>query len=158
MRGLQLIRDIFTDNNTEGRLIYDGKPLEFDGKQVYTLEDVARPDDVKIKSKTAIPHGDYRLTITFSQRFGRLMPLIYNKEDNGTQYVISGTKRWDGIRQHTGNTDADTEGCQLVGFSRNDAGVYSSRDAFKPYFDWLTDELKKYSDKSMPYKIINQQS
>jgi len=57
----------------------------------------------KIPGVTAIPAGNYRIYLTMSPRFGRLLPLIINVP----QYV--------GIRFHRGASAEHSEGCILVG-------------------------------------------
>ena len=57
----------------------------------------------KIFGKTAIPTGTYKVVLTYSFRFKRVLPLIV------------GVKGFDGIRIHQGNLPKDTEGCLLVG-------------------------------------------
>ena len=42
-----------------------------------------------------------------------------------------------GIRIHAGNTDADTEGCLLLGTSRGPDRVNDSRTAFNQFFEHL---------------------
>lgn len=156
---LVLIRDWFTLRNVTGQLQYNDKPLLMDNRQVFVCEDVARPDGVKIDKNTAIPAGDYWLTMNYSNRFKQMMPLIYNQWnelENGI--VVSGGVKWVGIRQHVGNFDGDTEGCQLIGFTRSEKGVFTSSDCFKLYLPWLENELKNFDSKGMPFKIINRQA
>ena len=104
----------------------------------YTLEDVVREIvdtpvlTWKVKGQTAIPQGRYRVTITMSHRFKRMLPLL-NK--------VPG---FEGIRIHPGNTDADTEGCILPGMSVGPAedSVLESRHAFKKVYDLIEAALR----------------
>lgn len=97
--------------------------LEVDGEFFcYTLEDTVRAPGIKIKSKTAIPPGRYRVTVTFSNRFKRRMPLLLN------------VPMFEGIRIHSGNKAVDTEGCILVGFSYSGESVLQSRHAYNALF------------------------
>ncbi len=109
---LELIRDIFTEQSTTGRLLIDGV------FECFVLEDKARPDEPKVHGKTAIPEGEYLIDITYSPRFKRWLPLLLN---------VPG---FAGIRIHPGNTSADTEGCLLPGKTRTKDKVGESRDAF----------------------------
>jgi hypothetical protein len=91
--------------------------------ECYTLEDIERP--VKLAGVTAIPRGHYEVVITFSARFKKLLPLLLN------------VANFDGVRIHSGNTSADTEGCVLVGKTRTKTSVLQSRDAFASLFKKL---------------------
>lgn len=97
--------------------------------QCYTLEDVER--EVKIKSKTAIPKGRYEVVITYSNRFKKQLPLLLN------------VPNFEGIRIHSGNTAKDTEGCILVGKTRNVDIIGNSRLAFESLFSKLVSASKK---------------
>lgn len=84
--------------------------MTVDGEwQCWTLEDPVRevPGQAvaawKIPGETAIPIGRYRVDLTMSARFKRLLPLLLD---------VPG---YAGIRIHAGNTAANTEGCILVG-------------------------------------------
>lgn len=95
---LKLIREIFTPTETLGSLFVDGKFF------CYTLEDAIRK--LKIKHETAIDEGKYRVILSISNRFKRLMPEVLNVEN------------FQGIRIHGGNTHLDSSGCILVGSHR----------------------------------------
>lgn len=116
---LTLMRFDLQTNYTIGRLSVDG------AFECYTLEDTVRPPGVKVSGATAIPAGAYAVTIDESQRFGRKMPHILD---------VPG---FAGIRIHSGNTAADTEGCILVGKMRAGASVQLSRAAFDALFPKL---------------------
>jgi hypothetical protein len=114
---LTLLRQPSTLRSTPGTLLIDGI------FECYTLEDVVRP--VKIQNQTAIPAGEYEVIINSSARFKRLMPLLLN---------VPG---YDGVRIHPGNTDADTDGCILVGDVPSHDFLGSSRPAFGRLFPKL---------------------
>lgn len=111
---ITVARKEFTEKSTIGDLLIDG---EF---ECFTLEDCVRP--VKIKSMTAIPAGVYEVVINFSQRFKRPLPLLLKVPD------------FEGVRIHPGNTDADTEGCILVGRVKQPDFIGESRVAFEALF------------------------
>jgi hypothetical protein len=98
---LQLERTERFPDVTFGKLSIDG------AFECYTLEDPVPADGIKVKGHTAIPKGTYPVTITWSPRFQRELPLI--------GYVPG----FSGVRIHAGNTVKDTEGCVLVGQSRD---------------------------------------
>ena len=110
MMELTLERMPSTPKSTPGELFVDGI------YECFTLEDVSRP--VKIPGETCIPEGRYRVVIDMSTRFQKLMPHILN---------VPG---FEGIRIHSGNTAADTSGCILVGWTRGDDYIGSSRNAW----------------------------
>ena len=77
-----------------------------------SLEEIKK---IKIKGNTCIPYGTYNVTITYSPRFKKNLPLLNN------------VKGFDGIRIHSGNTPQDTEGCLLPGFNKVKGQVIDSR-------------------------------
>lgn len=113
---IEIRREIYTPKSTIGRLFVN------DEFECYTLEDRARPQAIKIPGATCIPAGTYWLAINFSNRFQRLMPELLQ---------VPG---FAGIRIHAGNTDADTEGCILVGERRGEDFIGASRAAFRGLF------------------------
>ena len=84
--------------------------------ECYTLEDVERIGQAKVAGRTAIPRGRYRVELTHSPKFGRVMPLIWNVQTPDGRKLVSGDgKIFEGVRIHWGNDQDDTEGCLLVG-------------------------------------------
>jgi len=123
---LILNRQDLQRDRTLGELLID------DVHYCWTVEDTVREQwngsrwvwdsDFKIPGKTAIPSGTYEIKITLSQRFQRPLPLLLNVPD------------FQGIRIHTGNTEADTEGCILPGAVKGAQGVLQSKVVFDPLF------------------------
>lgn len=84
----------------------------------YCLEDVARPINVKVYSKTCIPEGVYDIAVTFSNRFQRDTIQLHNTQDMA---VERNGIRFTGIRVHGGNDVDDTEGCPLTAYHGDEA-------------------------------------
>ena len=88
---------------TIGELMLDGERI------MYTLEDEVREvhgepvANWKIRGRTAIPAGTYRITMEVSPRFGP------------DTLTVNGVVGFSGVRIHAGNWAEDTEGCPLVG-------------------------------------------
>lgn len=114
---LQIKRTNFTDKSTIGELYVNDEFF------CYTLEDVVREE--KIKNETAIPAGEYEITITYSPRFKRYLPLLND------------VPNFSGIRIHPGNTHRDTEGCILVGMTKTKDFIGNSRTAFNKLYPML---------------------
>jgi hypothetical protein len=127
MISLKIIRAHLKDTYTIGDMYIDygnGEGYKFFSN---TLEDKVRQvDEPKVYGQTAIPFGIYSLTITFSPKFNRLLPLVNN---------VPG---FEGIRIHPGNTASDTEGCILVGVNDQVGVIHQSKITFDKLFDILT--------------------
>lgn len=114
---LTVERDRYNKKQTMGRLSVDGKFV------CYTLEDPVRErpntpvDQWKVHGDTAIPVGVYRVVVSLSSRFQKFLPELLN---------VPGYR---GVRMHSGNTEADTEGCILLGDVRFLTYIGSSRTA-----------------------------
>lgn len=101
--------------------------LTVDGKfECFTLED---PDGANDR----IPAGSYHVTIDFSNRFQKEMPHVL-----GSSAIDSR-----GIRIHCGNTQADTEGCILLGTGQTSTSVTGSHAAFDVFFPKLQAALDR---------------
>jgi len=110
MDSLELVlkRKWFSSRETIGELSAEELLL------CYTLEDVVRPAGEKVYGSTAIPFGRYRVEVTYSARFKRKLP------------ILLAVPNFEGIRMHGGNTYRDTEGCILVGASREANAIRGS--------------------------------
>lgn len=127
---LTLIRKYKLPTYTIGKLYIDGEyfcdTLEDKDRGLTDDMTVSEISKIKIKKETAIPTGTYKITITYSNRFKKNMPLIND------------VKGFEGIRIHSGNTDKDTEGCVLVGFNKVKGNVINSRDTYNKLFSILS--------------------
>lgn len=126
---LRVVREPTVLGATLGVLFVDGY------FECFTLEDAIREvpgqpvETWKVPGQTAIPAGRYRVDITPSQRFQRLMPILLD---------VPG---FEGIRIHPGNAAIDTAGCILVGRTREMGRVGESRVAFEALFSRLKTHL-----------------
>lgn len=128
---LKLVRKYRKETYTIGKLYVDG---------VYfcdTIEDKDRGLDdamglaeIMIKKRygeTAIPYGTYKVEITYSPKYKRLMPEIKN------------VKGFSGIRIHSGNTAKDTLGCLIIGRNTQVGMVTESRKTYNKLFALMKD-------------------
>lgn len=94
---LILNRILLGNESTIGELSIDSKYFSD------TLEDRVRPKGEKVYGETAIPEGTYTVVLSYSPKFKKVLPEILN------------VPNFTGIRIHSGNTSADSNGCILVG-------------------------------------------
>jgi len=95
---------------------YTVSRMLIDGEQFCdVLEDTVRKDGVKVWGETAIPEGVYKMRLSFSQRFQRILPEILN------------VPNFTGIRIHGGNTAEDSHGCLLLGINEVKGKVLKSQ-------------------------------
>lgn len=138
---LTLERDRSHLTCTTGSLFIDGS------LECFTLEDVVREirgvpvERWKIKGKTAIPEGTYAVTLSLSNRFKKVLP------------ILIGVDGFSGVRIHSGNTDADTEGCILVGQLQGHESILQSRAALQPLMDKFSAAISR--GEAIEIEIIN---
>jgi len=101
---------------TMGELLIEGEHFCF------TLEDPWLGNE---PFKSCIPTGTYGVIYTISTRFAREMPRIIG---------VPGRL---GVLLHPGNTDADTEGCVLLGDKQLGQDLLNSRAAFDRFVGWF---------------------
>lgn len=94
--------------STEGNLYINGKWF------CHTIEDVvrAKPGEwkkqLKIYAQTAIPYGRYRVKVTWSPKFKRLLTAILDVPD------------FIGIRIHSGTSEKSSAGCVIISDKADD--------------------------------------
>lgn len=86
----------------------------------------------KVYGKTAIPTGRYKVSITYSPKYKKNMPLLEN------------VKGFEGIRIHSGNTEKDSLGCIIVGENKKKGVVINSRVTYNKLMDILKNEKEIY--------------
>lgn len=82
----------------------------------------------KIYAETAIPVGKYKITLEYSPRFKRRMPYLHD------------VPHFLGILIHSGNTEADSAGCIIVGENTVKGKVLNSRATFQRLYALLEKE------------------
>ena len=106
----------------------NGKRIMFT-QQCDTLEPQWRDlkKEKKVRGKTAIPEGKYKIVMSPSAKFGKNMPYLIN------------VPQFEGIMIHPGNTVKDTMGCILVGV-KSGTGLLVSRATFEKIMKILNSE------------------
>lgn len=106
-------------NYTIGKLYIDDKyycdTLEDTDRNLKQSDSLEQIKAKKVFGQTAIPTGEYYVNLTYSPKFKRILPVIYD------------VKGYEGIRIHSGNTADDTEGCILVGYNTVKGMVVKSK-------------------------------
>lgn len=126
---LEVVRYEFYEDRTLGIVYIDDKIF------CHSLEDKVRPDGIKVYGETAIPEGTYDITIEpFRGDANKMYPLLHD------------VPNFTGICMHGGNVPADTLGCVLLGFDKDDATHTISSTAVKTL-------VYKLQASPKPYKV-----
>lgn len=137
---IQLKRTYNNDRYCIGHLYIDGKFV------CDTLEDTDRGLDckmkpselkrIKVKGKTAIPTGIYKVTVkVVSPKYAKKQ--FFKNFCGGKMPRLINVPAYDGILIHPGNKPEDTDGCLLVGSNKVKGGLINSTDAFVKIYDRL---------------------
>lgn len=123
------------EDYTIGHLTVDGKffadTLEDTDRGLTQKMSLSTLLQKKIHSKTAIPTGRYQIVWTYSNHFGKSMPLLMN---------VPG---YAGVRIHSGNSAKDTEGCILVGKNDKIGWISQSREYISKLYPIIEAACKK---------------
>ena len=111
------------DKYTIGKLYIDGewfcdtiedKVRNLPKECPYTSKGINCECKEKVYGETAIPAGTYKVILSYSNRFKRILPEILN------------VPHFLGIRIHKGNTEQDSAGCIIVGENKVKGKVINS--------------------------------
>ena len=118
---LKLIRKYKTKNYCIGHLyvngVYECNTLEDKNRDV-DKNGIFNNGEKKVYGKTCIPFGTYKVILSMSNKFKKILPLLLN------------VPQFDGIRIHSGNTDEDSSGCILVGINDTKGRISKSTITF----------------------------
>lgn len=119
---LKLIRTKSNTAYTEGKLYIDGAyfcdTLEDQDRGLYQHMSLAEIKAVKVYGETCIPYGTYKVELSYSPKFKKIMPAILD------------VKGFTGVRIHNGVDKNSTLGCVIIGKKWQDGKVTKSRDTF----------------------------
>lgn len=100
----------------------------------------------KVAGKTAIPCGRYKVVLNnYSPKFGNREP--YKSLCGGCVPLINNVPNFSGVRIHIGNTEADTDGCPLVGKNTLVGKVTDSRNTFTTLMTKYLNPARKRGEK-----------
>ena len=137
---LQLKRLYSKPDYTIGKLYIDGvyfcDTIEDTDRGLYQTMPITEIKAKKKQDITAIPYGEYKVVLSMSPRFRKVLPEILN---------VPG---FTGVRIHSGNTQYDSSGCLILGKNTVKGKVTNSRY----YVSEFIKKLEK--DNDITIKII----
>lgn len=129
---LKLIRTKSNTEYTEGKLYIDGAyfcdTLEDQDRGLYQHMSLAEIKAVKVYGETCIPYGTYKVELSYSPKFKKIMPAILD------------VKGFTGVRMHNGVDKNSTLGCILVGIKYKDGMLTNSRKTFNELMQKLQNQ------------------
>lgn len=131
---IEIIREDISSSCTFGKMYINGK------LQCNTLEDVQR--DFKIKGETAIPKGNYNITLRNEGGKNEIYKKKFGSQHKGMLY-LNNVANYEYVLIHIGNTKKDTEGCILVGLGRDigSNSITQSTDAYKLIYPTIANAI-----------------
>ena len=135
-----------TSTHTDGLLFINN---EF---ECYTLEDEFR--EVKVKGKTRIPDGTYRIILRTEGGFHNSYLNKYGADFHKGMLWVKDVPNFEYILIHTGNDDSDTAGCLLVGSTsdKDKSFIGASGNAYKTFYPKVLNSLKKGEEVYITYE------
>ena len=110
--------------------VYFSDTVEDVDRGLYSYMNMGEISKIKVKDETAIPYGKYKVRLSMSPRFKKILPEIMN---------VPG---FTGVRIHNGNWASDSSGCIIVGKNTVKGGVTQSKVTMSK----LMEKLKGQTD------------
>lgn len=147
MKKVELHRIARKEGYTIGRLYIDGRyvcdTLEDRDRGLSQDDELVDIKSVKVKGKTAIPVGTYRVLLdVVSPRFGGKS--FYKEVCRGCVPRLQNVPGFEGVLIHVGNTAEDTDGCILVGENKAVGKVLNSKETFRKVWKALQGDERVY--------------
>ena len=101
---------------------------------------VGKINQIKIKGKTAIPKGTYKVILSVSPKF---KDRVWGRKYNGLVPEILDVKGFSSVRIHPGNRASDTEGCPLIGDNTAVGRLTNSTNRYYGLMDKLVPAWEK---------------
>lgn len=131
---LKIIRNKTNNEYTEGKLYIDGAyfcdTLEDKDRGLKQSMSLIEIKEVKVYGETCIPYGTYKVELTYSPQFKKVMPEILN------------VKGYTGVRIHNGSYTYHTLGCPLIGVKYKDGMLTNSRKTFTNLMNKLQNQTE----------------
>ena len=135
---LTLRRIAKKDTYTVGKLYIDGvyfcDTIEDKDRGLYQKQDIQELRKIKVPSKTAIPTGIYKISLSIvSPKFS--VKKIYQEICKGKVPRLLNVPGYEGVLIHIGNTAEDSAGCILVGQNKVVGKVINSTETFRKLYN-----------------------
>lgn len=135
---LTLRRIAKKDTYTIGKLYIDGvyfcDTIEDKDRGLYQKQDIQELRKIKVPSKTAIPTGIYKISLSIvSPKFS--VKKIYQEICKGKVPRLLNVPGYEGVLIHIGNTAEDSAGCILVGQNKVVGKVINSTETFRKLYN-----------------------
>jgi len=107
----------------------------------WTLEDESRAD--KVMHETRIPQGTYTIGLQTTGRLHTKYSQLFDFHKG--MLLVRDVPNFKGIMIHIGNTDDDTSGCILVGFSHTIGKnlIANSRDCYATLYKLIVKAIER---------------
>ena len=135
---LTLKRIAKKETYTVGKLYIDGvyfcDTIEDKDRGLYQKQDIQELKKIKVPSKTAIPTGIYKISLSIvSPKYSTKK--IYQEICKGKVPRLLNVPGYEGVLIHIGNTAEDSAGCILVGQNKVVGKVINSTETFRKLYN-----------------------